>query len=177
MKQSISIPVSKTKIWKTAAIAAIMFVIGLIFYLYVSEMTFDHPTIFSNPTRAREIGELLLAISAFLVVMLFLLSLKATPGLVLSGDGIVENSGSYSLGFIPWSDIEGFQKVPIGKTFMLYVILRDSNRYLSRCGPIKRAYLSAAMKVAPSPVAIGDAFEMNFDDLVQLIVDHHRKFG
>lgn len=177
MTQSISIPVRNTKIWKTAAVAAVMFVVGLVFYQYVSQMTFDHPNRFSNPTRALELGGLFLVISVLLGLMSILSALKTAPRLVLTSDGIVENSGPYSLGFIPWADIEGFQKVKVGNKYMLYAILRDPNRYLSRCGFIKKAYLSAAMKVAPSPVAIGDAFEMNFNEIVQLIVDHHKNFG
>jgi len=95
------------------------------------------------------------------------------PGLVLDERGLTDNCSALSAGMIPWSDITGFQVRQIQSQRLLYVMLRDPDGYVARCGPVKRALLGINRRIAASPVALNTvALSIDFDGLVALVEQH-----
>ncbi|MES1199699.1 MAG: STM3941 family protein, partial [Pseudomonadota bacterium] len=54
------------------------------------------------------------------------------PGLVLSAEGIVDNSSGVAAGLIPWSDIEAFNVAEIRGNKFIVVLVKDPEKYLQR---------------------------------------------
>src|SRR6185437_9658806 len=54
------------------------------------------------------------------------------PGLIISNEGIVDNSGGLSAGFIPWSDIKEIKETIIANQKFISVIVKNPQHYIDR---------------------------------------------
>ena len=97
----------------------------------------------------------------------------SSPGLIIDERGITDNSSAFPGGFIPWADIAGFEARQIYNQRILYVLLNDHQKYIAKFNPIKRALLTANMKIAASPVVINvSSLQIGFDELFSLVNKH-----
>jgi hypothetical protein len=100
------------------------------------------------------------------------------PGLVLNGDGLVDNASAFAAGFIPWSEVTGSSVYEVQNQKMLVVGLSDPGKYAGRGGALRRALNRANSDMSGSPVAIpASALAIDFQELVELFDRYHRKYG
>jgi len=120
----------------------------------------------SNPTLFRGIAAVALAGGALCVYFAIRKMFDSRPGLVLSAEGILDNSSGVAAGLIPWADITGFTVYEVHRTKMLIVMVRDNEKYLQRGNPVQRALHRANTRMVGSPIAISSStLKIGFDEL------------
>jgi len=100
-----------------------------------------------------------LGLAAFIVGLvaafgIFRMLFNSAPGLVLDNRGVTDNSTIFPAGFVPWSNISGFEAARKGRVAIIYVLLKDAKQYIASRGPFMRVVLAAASRLYASPVAI-----------------------
>jgi len=106
------------------------------------------------------------SIGIFVAIKLF----DSSPGLILNPEGLIENTNPFSIGFIAWSDIKGFEVQTIQNQKMLYVLLFEPEKHISKCSPWKYAMLKFSLRFSPSPVAISaNSLKIAFDEMFYLV--------
>jgi hypothetical protein len=105
------------------------------------------------------------------------------PGLVLTDEGICDNTSAFRFGLIPWSDIaeihEGSIQASIAsKQYFVTVGLEDPEKYIARePNIIKRKLLLANAKGYGSPVHIStNGLKADHNDLLELIQEYFEKY-
>lgn len=110
----------------------------------------------------------------FLVKKLF----DAKPGLVISKEGITDNSSAVAAGLIPWGEITGIGEFQVQHTKMLIIHVREPEKYIFRGGAMKRALNRANMRRAGSPIFItSTALGISYPELVALIENSFKQYG
>jgi hypothetical protein len=129
--------------------------------------------IFSNPLLVHSSGVILIVIGGFGCIPFLSKLFDLSPGLILDDRGLTDNTSAFSAGFIPWSDIVGFEAYQMKNQRILYVLLKDQDKYISAFGPVRRALFKAGKNFAASPIAIGSSsISIGFDELVYLVNQH-----
>lgn len=128
---------------------------------------------YSNELVESFFGLLGIAMGSFLVLVTSWKVVDSSPGLVFDNEGLTDNTSAFSRGFIPWSDISGFEALRVGgpsNTRVLYVILNDPDKYMVAWGPLKRALFSLNRILgARSPAALTSGYlTIGFDELESL---------
>ncbi|WP_342333115.1 STM3941 family protein [Pedobacter sp. FW305-3-2-15-E-R2A2] len=81
--------------------------------------------------------------------------LDRKPGLLVNDEGIFDNSGGISIGFIPWVDIVKIQKLSIGKQTFINVEVKNPLSYIDRQENIlKRCWMKIHYKLYGSVIGI-----------------------
>ena len=159
MAQTTTIPFSKAKILLLSLAAAGFVALGCFLIRKPDGSLLEH-------------GFGVVSIVFFGIALLFALRklFDFSPGLVLDARGLTDNSSVFPRGFIPWSDISGLSVQQIKNQRLLYVLLKNPDKYIASRGPIMRAALKAMESRILSPVAISsNTLAIGFDDMVQLI--------
>jgi hypothetical protein len=55
-----------------------------------------------------------------------------TPGLIISEDGITDNSSGTPAGFIPWSDITAIKETVVARQRFINLVVRNHKEYVQR---------------------------------------------
>jgi hypothetical protein len=132
----------------------------------------------SNPAWIHGIGAMGALLSVGCTAFVIRRLVDKRPGLVLNSDGMTDHSSYVAGGFIPWSDIAGFGMYQVKRTRVLTILLRDTEHYISRGGPIKRALNRANTRLVGSPLSISSStLKIKFDDLRELLESYHRKYS
>lgn len=128
---------------------------------------------FNSPALVRGLGIASMVFGGLAIFGLVRKLLDPSPGLVLDERGLTDNSTASSVGFIPWSEISGFQVGTTQGQRILYVLVREPERYIASASPFKRALLKVGQKVGPSPFGItSNTLKIGFDELVELANEH-----
>jgi hypothetical protein len=102
----------------------------------------------------------------------------ARPGLEFTPTGIVDNSNGIAVGFVPWSEITGFEIGKVRSTKFLIVKLTHPQKYLAKRGWMRRAFSQATLNMCGTPLALSStALAIDFDKLVDLFGCYLRKYG
>lgn len=99
------------------------------------------------------------------------------PGLVVSPEGIEDNSSLIAAGKIPWHEVQGFsvRSEQLQRYLMIYVA--HPEQYIERGNALRRLLIRMNLKFYGSPVSIpAGALKMKFDDLVGLIEQRYRVY-
>jgi len=172
MKSSISISLSKVKLFAFLAVGTLFVVIG--WWLFnLSEVEILSHRRFNNPLFVHGAGLSSMIFFGLITLWIVTKLFDSTPGLVLSEEGLFENTNMFSIGFVAWADISGIQVHKINKQRLIYVVLRDPEKYISICGPIKQVLLRATLKLGPSPVTIiSNSLTISVDEVVSLVSEY-----
>jgi hypothetical protein len=131
----------------------------------------------NNPLLFRGVAALAVALGALGVVFCSRKMFDKRPGLVLSAEGITDNSSGVSVGFIPWSDITGFRVVEIRSTKLIVISLVDPEKYLARHNAVQRALYKASEGLVGSPVSISSTtLDIPFAELWELLEQYRAKY-
>jgi hypothetical protein len=127
----------------------------------------------NSPWFIHDIGLLMLIASCLAFVACIALLFSSKPGLVLDERGLTDHSSVVSAGFLPWSDIAETRIWQYRNQRSLYIILKNPEKFVAACGPLRRTLLRLLKSVIPSPVAISaNSLSISFDQLVTLVNDY-----
>lgn len=89
-------------------------------------------SIFSNPTVAFIAG--LASILFFGIVGFFIFKklFDKSPGLIISADGVFDNSSGAGAGFVPWTDIVEIKEIKTHNQFFINLVVRNPQDYIDR---------------------------------------------
>jgi hypothetical protein len=101
-----------------------------------------------------------------------------SPGLVISDDGINDNSSSVGAGFIPWSDINEIRDTIIANQKFINLIVNNPQFYIDRQPNawkrwiMKRNYASFGTEIGIS----ANGLNCNYEDLKSLLQRHLQEY-
>ncbi len=87
---------------------------------------------YSNPEFIRIAGWAALLFFGFALVFVVRSSLHSKPALIISNEGITENSTAMKPGLIPWEEITGLQEVRVSGQFLFVIFVKDPEKYITR---------------------------------------------
>ncbi len=177
----IVIPLSKTKLILTV-LGSLAFV-GIGIWL----LTIDTADIsqgrsfrlfFNNPLFARTLG--VGAIVFFGVVGAYTAKkfFDKKPGLILDSTGFTDNASAASAGFVPWSEVAGFDIFQMNRTKMLVILVADPEKYIQRGGAVRQKLNKANFNMCGSPITISSTtLDSNFAELQSLFTRYLTKYA
>jgi hypothetical protein len=151
------IELSKTKIILTIAGSAVFVAIG-VWLLTINAADISQGRsfrlFFNSPLLARALGVLSIVFFGFTGVYGIKKFFDKRPGLILDSSGITDNASAAAAGFIPWSDVLGFDVFEMNKSKMLVVMVSDPEKYIDRGNAVKRKMNKANFNMVGSPISI-----------------------
>ncbi len=140
------------------------------------------PPGFRNPLLIHAVGWAGLIVGSLLGVALLRKLVDSRPGLILNGQGIVDNSSAFAAGLIPWPDISGFDVYAPVKRHkrqrILVIKLIDPEKYIARGNRLQQALNRMNYKMCGSPIAItSSTLRVSFDDMLKLCSDFQQRYG
>jgi hypothetical protein len=88
------------------------------------------------------------------------------PGLVISSEGIQDNSSAISGQFISWQNVVGFKEVAVQGTRILLIRVNNCNQMLATAGAWRRFWMKLSVKQYGTPVSItASSLKCSFEEL------------
>lgn len=177
---SIEIELSKAKLVKLLAFCILFLGLGL-------WMIIANPEI-NNPVFGNIIVKIIASYGSTImgVIGIYFFTKKLfdkEPGIIISEEGIYDNSSIYKFGLIPWSEITGvYEKIVQVANATQYFItfeLVNPQKYIdNETNPLKRKLIEVNAKSYGSPVHIStNGLKTNHQELFNLIKKHHEKYS
>lgn len=164
----IKIEISKTKLI-LALIGSILFVIvGFIFVVNPTKFT---SFLFRNPTLILLSGIASIVFFGGLLVYLSKKLFDKKPGLIISNEGITDNSSATSVGFVEWNDIQGIEVQEVMSNKFIMLKTNKPDKYINNAtSKLKRHSLKYNYENFGSPIAItSNSLKISFKNLEELI--------
>ena len=147
--------------------------VGLGFLMILSPEYFESKRL-GNPRITLFIigGILIVFFSPFLLSILLKL-FDNKPGLIISNDGICDNSGGAPIGFVEWGDVNKITSIGINKQMIILIHVNNPNRYIEReTNSFKRFIKKNNYKHFKTPVQITcNSLNYNGTQLLTLLND------
>lgn len=133
---------------------------------------------FSEEITSRRYSSSFITVIGLLSISFFSLTLVASliklfdfkPGLIISKEGIYENSSFISLGFINWEDVLEISKIEINDQKFVILYLKDNAKYIQKSKGFKKRVAKINYKTYGSPVSISaNGLKSSFKDLYPII--------
>jgi hypothetical protein len=165
----VSIALSKRKLTYSLIGALVLMALGLWFSLRPTDWL-GNPFL-HTPGWIRAFSVLALLFFGILTFFVLQKMRDSHPGLVVTAEGIVDNSSGLVSGLIPWTDVAGIRELELMGQKMVMVMLRDPEAYISRQpNPFKRQLMNTNFKSYGSPINISaNALEYSYPELLQLL--------
>lgn len=169
-EEHIEIPLSKSKMTLTL-LGSFVFV-GLGMWFLINPPKISNP-ILGNPTTLFVVGLVSILFFGAIAISAFRKFSDKKAGLIISQQGVTDNSSGVSAGLIPWTDIQKITVSQVMNQRFLLLIVRNPEEYLDKVkNPIKRNVMKANYKTYGSPISISaNALDTDFDRLHQLLVE------
>ncbi len=175
--QSIQIPFSKSKVLALVLGATLFVLLGL--WLITLDTTKFHgfgP--FRNPLLIRGTGIASIAFFGACAVIGLMKLFDSKPGLVISQDGIIDNSSGVSAGYIPWSRVIGVSEFTVLNQRFVGIVVNNPEEYLNRGNALQRKANQVNMKMFGTAINISsNALKIQFDELVRVLQDAYKTYG
>ncbi len=175
----IAIPLSRAKLTRLVILSILFLAAGLWIIIsnpQISNPFFNHPVVKIIASCA----SVMMGLSGIYIFAKKLFDKK--PGLILSEEGIYDNTSAFKFGFIPWTDIaEIYEKKVQGavasKQYFVTIGLNDPDKYISGVtNTIKRKLLIANSKHYGSPVHLStNGLKIDHKDLLKLVNEYFEK--
>lgn len=164
INQKIEIPTSKKKAI-LLILGCLMFVIGCIWMWTKAESQTTYSSIFLQIIS-------IIGISFFGIGLVFgprkLFDRK--PGLIISDQGIQNNSSIFFGYFISWSNIIKFEISQVKSTKLILIIVNNPEEIIGKAGYFKQKILRYSMRENGAPYLIGSGtLKIDFDELYELL--------
>jgi hypothetical protein len=170
IEQTIAIPLSKRKIVQALFISLLFVVLGL--WLAIARPDSGNPVL-SNPVLLVVIGLASILFFGMGIIVLIRKLNDKKPGLIISNEGIIDNSSGVAAGLIPWSEIEDIKTARVMSQQFLMLIVTNPQQYIQRqTSTIKRKGMELNYKNYGSPISISaSALKIGFGELQALLID------
>jgi hypothetical protein len=163
-KERVEIKLSKTKNVLTF-LGSVAFVVSSVFLIIVA----DRQERFS-PLLVQFVGVLGLAFFGLCGVYIFIKAFDRKPGLVVDGDGILDNSSAAAGQLIKWDKITGIRKHQIMSTKFIPIDIENPEQFIDQATGLKKKLMWGNYKAIGTPTSISStALTCNFDELFDLI--------
>jgi len=176
----IEILLSKAKLTKLLIFSVLFLSGGL--WMIISNPQTSNP-VFNNPIL-KTIASYGSTIMGLLGMYFFTKKMfDKNPGLVLSDQGIYDNTSVFKFGLIPWTDISEIYEKTVqasiaSKQYFVTIGLNNPDKYISReTNALKRKLLIANAKNYGSPIHIStNGLMTNHKDLLKLVNEYFEKY-
>ena len=176
----IEIPLSKAKLTKHLVFSIIFAIAGL--WMIISNPQTSNP-VFNNPI-IKIVAAYGATIMGGLGIYYYTKKLfDKKPGLILSAEGIYENTTAFKFGLIPWTDISDIYERSVqasiaSKQHFVTVGLLNPDKYISSAtNLLKRKLLAANAKSYGSPIHISaNGLKIKHKDLLKLAKEYFDKY-
>lgn len=114
----------------------------------------------------------------FIGVVISLMKLiSKKPGLIISEEGIVDNTTVFGFGMIEWSDISSIKAYKINSKTFIALKLYKPEKYISRItNPILKKLAKANTKMSGTPINLNpSAIKISSKKLEQLLLEELKK--
>ena len=128
-------------------------------------------TIFRNTTLIFLVGLAGILFFGFVGFYIFKKLFDKSPGLVISDDGILDNSSGVSAGFIPWSDIVEIKETKVFNQKFINLVVKNPQNYIDRqSNSFKRWTMTKNYKSFDTAIGISaNGLRYNYEDLKTLL--------
>ena len=172
-----TIPLSRGK-QAFVGLACLGFVAVCIWLLTLDPAWIAEHQRFNSPALVYGVGALGIALFGALSLINLRKYFDRRPGVVLSEAGLLDNSTSVSVGFVPWSDITGVDTYRTFNQRTLVVRVSDPQKYLGGGNALARYLRKSNLRLCGSPVTItSTVLKIGYDDLMAEIQDYLRRYG
>ncbi|MCC6725376.1 MAG: hypothetical protein IT258_12790 [Saprospiraceae bacterium] len=171
----IEIPLSKFKL-TLLLVGSIAFVaFGAWTMLGVPKGT--HP-ILSNPILQYAMSVLCIVFFGFTSYFYFKKIRDTSPGLVISSEGVFDNSSGVNAGFIPWSDVTDITEFKVFKQKFVCIGVKNPQDYIDRqTSVLKRQAMQLNHTTYGAAISIAaNGLECNHERLKSLLKQKHSEF-
>lgn len=168
-EEIIEIPLSTHKMLLSFFGSLAFVAIGI--WFLVSPPKSSNP-ILGNPVVIFGAGLASILFFGFVVITILRKFKDKKPGLIISPEGITDNSSGVSAGLIPWTEIEEILVTQVMHQRFLMFMVTDPEKYINRVkNPLKRGIMKMNYKSYGSPVSISsNALNTNFEKLHVLLI-------
>ncbi|WP_295675105.1 STM3941 family protein [uncultured Empedobacter sp.] len=161
----------------------ILALLGAIVFIVLCCLFIIEPKRFINPIFRNEqfiffvgiVGVILFGVFAFFI---FRKLFDNKFGLIISEEGIFDNSSATSVGLIQWKDIVSYKVTQVVSTKFIMIEVNNSQEYIDKCKSlfIKKS-LEANNKLYGTPILIAsNSLMLDFKDLEEVIKDSFKKY-
>jgi hypothetical protein len=168
---------SKVKLAALLVIALVFFAGGVWFWNLTDEEILAGRRL-KIPIVVHGLGFCLMAMGSLCGALILRNHFNASPGLIISDEGLSDNTNPLSVGFIPWSAVRAIEIHKVHKDHeqkVLYVILLTPERVFANSPLWKRLLSRLAMRIGPSPIGISSTgLDIDFEQLALLIAQRFR---
>ena len=167
--QRVVIPLSKSKMVFLLLIACAFVALG--WWMFAQDAAeIEAQRRFNSPLFVHGVGLFNMVCFGLVGALMLRKLFDPSPGLVVDDRGLTDNTSAFSAGFVPWSDITGFEVRQIQRQRVLYVRLKDPEKYIARFSPIRRKLFRASERLGASPVTLtSSSMAIGFDEMVKLV--------
>lgn len=166
--QEVSIPLSKSKILLLSLLCLGFVLLGLWLLLLAPELDIFGALgiYFQKIVGALSIG--FFGPAGFFLVRK---SLDKTPGLVISNEGIIDNSSMVAAGKIIWSDVKGIKESTVAGERFIRVEVKNPQKYIDRQkGGFQRKSVEINYQKYGSPIQISaNGLDATHEEIVSLL--------
>ena len=171
----IKIPLSKTKLIFAFIGSLIFVVLGREFILkpekYVSY-------IFRSVDLITTVGYATFILCSLCLLYIFYKAFDKKPGLIVSINGITDNSNFASVGLIEWSEIIGIRTQQVMSSKFILINVLHPEKYIQNSSKFKALLMKSTLKMYGTPISItSNSLNYNFDELERLLKTEFDKYG
>jgi len=169
---TIEIPFSKQKIVFGIVFSITFVVLG--YYLFATIADQQNRL---DPRLAKAVGILGIIFfggtGIFAIKKLFDKSL----GLIISDEGIFENTNALSIGFISWDNITAIKTIQIKSTKILLIFVKNPQLYLDKVSGFKKFLMKSNFSMYGTPLSVTSVtLKIKFNELEQLLNQRFEEF-
>lgn len=110
------------------------------------------------------------------IVLIAFKNIKNNYGLLITEDGIIDNSSVGSIGLILWKDVKKMRQRKFMSTQFLLIDVRNPNEYLDKAkNKFILSLLKSNLRMYGTPLAISSvALKCNFNELETILNDNYK---
>jgi hypothetical protein len=166
--EQIDIQLSKTKL-ALMLLGCVVFVGSGIWFL-IDPPQSSNP-ILGNPTVIFIVGLLAILFFGFIAFSIVKKLLDSAPGLIISDEGVMDNSSGFSAGFIPWIDVVAIKETRVVDQKFINIVVRNPQAYIDKQdSALKRKALQMNYNSYGTVVGISaNGLKCNYDTLKSML--------
>lgn len=167
------IELSKAKII-LLILGAVAFVLLGAWFLTLDVQTIESQRRFNSPTLIYGIGAASIAFFGLCGLIGIMKLFDKSPGLVVSSDGIWDNSSGISAGIIPWAEVVGISEYRIQKQKFVSIHVQHPEKYVNTGNAFKRMANKANLKMCGTPINISaNSLKISYEELLKTINEYY----
>jgi hypothetical protein len=161
----------------------ILLLIGSIGFVVMGAWTIYRLQYIANPSLPKQVLTIFFGTAAVLFfgyIGFFIIKKinDKTPGLIISNEGVTDNSSAVSAGFIPWSDVVGITDFRVFHQKFVSIDLKNPQGYIEKQdSTIKRKAMQFNQTTYGTPISISaNALECNHNKLKAMLKSQFNEY-